>query len=269
MFSARWGTDGLNWAPSSTNSLGLSLRQPILTLSWSCCFLSALWSNSSCFWPGLVGRTRKTLQNPLFSCSVSSAVFWLIRGFSSIPADYFMLDSHFPVNQEPFLWLSGRRSCPGRLCLAIILFQSHKRVSHPVFGEVLMGLSTFHLIFSKAWTSNFCSSAELRRSVCSLRSSFTPCSASAIIPWKGHWSSALVMPVARLGCAHGIPGQGLLPATWLQWKSPSHCSLRVTTTHFCAEGAENIQWIAVNCQKFLWGVNYCLQASRALGPLRL
>lgn len=115
-------------------------------------------------------------------------------------------------------------------------------VSHPVFGEVLVGLSPFHLIFSQAWPRNFCPSAELRGEEVAVPwwAASLPEVAVPLYHGKGHRSSALVMPVARLGCVHGTPVQVLFSATWLHWKSPSHHISRVITTHFCAEGAENI-----------------------------
>lgn len=96
--------------------------------AWICWFLSAFWSNLSCWWPGFGGRTRKTLQNPLlsvlalFSCSLAYLVFSLA---SQQATSCWIPNS--PVTWEPFPWLFGRRVLSRQAVFAhhVFFFSNH------------------------------------------------------------------------------------------------------------------------------------------------
>lgn len=237
MCPARWGTDGLNVSSFQHKHFGSepggSAHSP---WAWICWFLSAFWSNLSCWWPGFGGRTRKTLQNPLlsvlalFSCSLAYLVFSLA---SQQATSCWIPNS--PVTWEPFPWLFGRR----------VLSRQAVFAHHGFFSPI-----TCENISSCLQGGFNGPESILPHYFQGLNQGLLPlCRGEEVaVPWgaaslpevavrlshgKGRWSSALAMPASRLGCAHGIPVQVLFPATWLKWKSPSHCTNTVTTTHLC------------------------------------
>lgn len=174
-----------------------------------------------------------------------------------------MLNSQLSCDPGAFPWLLERRGL-SRQAVFAHLPVSYENISS-WFWDVLTGsLSPHYFQGLNQELLHFCR-AERRGSGCSLRSSFSSWSGSAIVPQKRPLEQCFSDAWGQAGICPWNPGADVVSSHLEPF--PPHQQGH-NHPHLC----RRCRKYPINCcqlSEVLLGVNYCLQASRTLGPLQV